>query len=94
MDDVSITQEQTPISVFMPYPNFKGMMFDDQSQTAVFTVVPTPTQGAIPIDTTLTDYRIDGTVSCWYVVHWRYDAIDGILVHFRHSSRERCDRNP
>jgi hypothetical protein len=63
MDDVSITQEQTPISVFMPYPNFKGMMFDDQSQTAVFTVVPTPTQGTIPTDATLTDYRIDGTVS-------------------------------
>jgi hypothetical protein len=63
VDDVSLSQEQTPISVFMQYPNFKGMMFDDQSQTAVFTVIPNPTQGTIPSDATLTDYRIDGTVS-------------------------------
>jgi hypothetical protein len=62
VDDLSFTQEQTPISVFMQYPNFKGMIFDDQSQTAVFNVVPNPSQGTIPSDTTLSDYRIDGTV--------------------------------
>jgi hypothetical protein len=57
VDDVSLTQEQTPISVFMQYPNFKGMIFGDQSETAVFNVAVTPPDGA------MSDYRIDGTVA-------------------------------
>ena len=63
VDDLVLTREQAPISVFMQYPNFKGMIFDDQSQIATFNIVPNPSQGTIPSDTTLSDYRIDGTVT-------------------------------
>jgi hypothetical protein len=45
-DDVKLEREQTlPISAFMLYPNFRGMLFDDQSPTMKFDVAVRPPSG-------------------------------------------------
>ncbi len=37
-DDLELRQEQKPLDVFMAYPNYRGLLFDDQSQTARFDI--------------------------------------------------------
>ena len=56
-DDVQV-QEQTPkaVEVFMLYPNFRGMLFDDQPQTMKFDVTVTPPGGDFG------RYRVTGTL--------------------------------
>jgi hypothetical protein len=56
-DDVRL-QEQTaePVEVFMLYPNFRGMLFDDQPQTMKFDVTVTPPGGDFA------RYRVTGTL--------------------------------
>jgi Bacterial Ig domain len=45
-DDIVIQQIQpSPVDVFMLYPNFRGMLFDDQPQTVQFDVNVTPPGG-------------------------------------------------
>jgi hypothetical protein len=44
-DDVRLQQQQQPVDVFMLYPNYRGMLFDDQSQTMRFDVGVTPPAG-------------------------------------------------
>jgi hypothetical protein len=57
-DDVFLIQEQRPLSVFMKYPNYRGIIFSDQSQTAQFDVAVTPPIGAVG-DYTLTASVVD-----------------------------------
>jgi hypothetical protein len=56
-DDVQL-QEQTAkaVEVFMLYPNFRGMLFDDQPQTMKFDVTVTPPGGDFG------RYRVTGTL--------------------------------
>ena len=45
-DDVQLEEQQgKDVEVFMLYPNFRGMLFDDQSQTMKFDVTVTPPGG-------------------------------------------------
>jgi hypothetical protein len=57
-DDVELRQELTPaVDVYMLYPNYRGMLFDDQSQTARFNVNITP-----PATTDISLYNLRGDV--------------------------------
>ncbi|HEU5322340.1 MAG TPA: hypothetical protein VFX28_16160, partial [Methylomirabilota bacterium] len=66
-DDVELRQELPPaVDVFMKYPNFRGMLFDDQSQTLRFDVTVTPPGddfGRHRVRTTLTDEASGATVN-------------------------------
>jgi len=46
-----------PLDVFMLYPNYRGYLFDDYSQTAHFDVTVTP-----PTGTTLSEYRVEAKI--------------------------------
>ena len=58
-DDVKLQQlRPPPVDVFMLYPNYRGMLFDDQSQTMTFDVRVTPPDGdgsKYTIEATLAD---------------------------------------
>ncbi|MBI3888276.1 peptidoglycan-binding protein [Candidatus Nomurabacteria bacterium] len=58
-DDMAIQEEyQSPMDVFMLYPNYKGFLFDDQSQTIKFDVKINP-----PAGTTLGDWKPEITLT-------------------------------
>jgi len=57
-DDAQVRREQMPLSVFMLYPNYRGILFDDQSQVARFEVSVDPPGGA-----PLSGYQVSGTLS-------------------------------
>lgn len=59
IDDAQLVPQQTPVSVFMLYPNHRGKIFSDQSQIAQFdvTVIPPVNGGAV------TDYTMTATVT-------------------------------
>jgi len=57
-DDVELRMEQIPLDVFLLYPNYRGMLFDDQSQTARFNLSVDP-----PVGTSLSDYQVKATVT-------------------------------
>jgi len=42
IDDAQLVPQQSPVSIFMLYPNYRGMIFSDQSQTAKFDVTVAP----------------------------------------------------
>lgn len=56
-DDMQLQREQYPVQAFMLYPNYRGMLFDDQSQTARFQLSVDP-----PAGTAFADYQVKGTV--------------------------------
>ena len=56
-DDVQLQEQQgKAVEAFMLYPNFRGMLFDDQSQTMKFDVTVTPPGGDF------SRYRVAGTL--------------------------------
>jgi hypothetical protein len=56
-DDVQLQEQQAKaVEAFMLYPNFRGMLFDDQSQTMKFDVTVTPPSGDF------SRYRVAGTL--------------------------------
>src|SRR5262245_6823351 len=56
-DDLKLEAQKGPdVEVFMLYPNFRGMLFDDQSQTMRFDVTVTPPNGD------LADYSVRGVL--------------------------------
>jgi hypothetical protein len=57
-DDIELRREQQTLSVFMRYPNYRGILFDDQSQTAQFHVDVNP-----PDSTAATAYALEATVT-------------------------------
>ena len=57
-DDAEVRREELPLSVFMLYPNYRGIVFDDQSQVARFEVNVEPPGGASP-----SGYQVSGTLS-------------------------------
>ncbi|HEY9156678.1 MAG TPA: hypothetical protein VIO10_01890 [Candidatus Binatus sp.] len=57
-DDLEVHEELPPaISAFMRYPNYRGYLFDDQSQTMSFDVQVNP-----PAGTVLSDWSVDASV--------------------------------
>ncbi len=58
-DDIELRRHQFPLSVFLLYPNYRGVLFDDQSLTARFEVSVDPPQGsdfsAYQVEAVLTD---------------------------------------
>ncbi len=58
IDDVRLREERPlPISVFLAYPNFRGMLFDDLPQTMKFEVAVNPPDGTL-----LSDYDVEITL--------------------------------
>ncbi len=57
-DDVELRREHLPLSVFMLYPNYRGLLFDDQSQTARFQIAVDPPEG-----TAVSSYQVAVTVT-------------------------------
>jgi hypothetical protein len=57
-DDVELRKEGIPLEVYLLYPNYRGMLFDDQSQTARFDLSVDP-----PAGTALSDYQVSATVT-------------------------------
>jgi hypothetical protein len=56
-DDIQVQEQRaTAVEVYMLYPNFRGMLFDDQPQTMRFDVTVTPPGGD------LGRYRVTGTL--------------------------------
>lgn len=55
-DDIELWRQQLPLQVFLRYPNYRGMMFDDQSQVADFYVAVEPPEGSA-----MTDFVLKGT---------------------------------
>lgn len=54
-DDIELREElPLPIDVFMLYPNYRGMLFDDQSQIMKFDITINPPSG-----TALADYSVE-----------------------------------
>jgi hypothetical protein len=58
IDDVLLTRTQFPVQSFLLYPNYRGLLFDDQSQIARFNVAVDP-----PAGTAITDYRLGEVVT-------------------------------
>jgi hypothetical protein len=66
-DDIRLEEQLAqPVDVFMLYPNFRGMLFDDGPATMRFNVAVTPPGGD------LTRYRVTGTL--------RDEATGGVLL--------------
>jgi hypothetical protein len=57
-DDIELRQDSLPLEVFLLYPNYRGILFDDQSQTVRLDLTVNLPQGAM-----LADYQINGAVS-------------------------------
>jgi hypothetical protein len=58
-DDMELQRELPPaVDVFMRYPNYRGILFDDQSQVVVFDVRINPPEG-----TNLSDYHVEATIT-------------------------------
>lgn len=58
-DDLQVYEELPPaVNVFMLYPNYRGYLFDDQSQTMNFDVQVNP-----PAGTVLSDWNVDASVT-------------------------------
>jgi len=57
-DDAEVHREELPLSVFMLYPNYRGILFDDQSQVARFEVSVDPPGG-----TPLSGYQVSATLA-------------------------------
>jgi hypothetical protein len=57
-DDVEVRREQQTLSVFMLYPNYRGILFDDQSQTARFELAVDP-----PVGRAVADFQLSGDVT-------------------------------
>lgn len=66
-DDLELRREDLPLSIFMLYPNYRGMLFDDFSQTARFEVAVDPPSG-----TSLSSYRVEAAIT---------DETTGQVVH-------------
>ncbi|MGB9605043.1 MAG: fibronectin type III domain-containing protein, partial [Bryobacteraceae bacterium] len=66
-DDAELRRESLPLNVFMLYPNYRGLLFDDQSQTARFHVSVDP-----PAGTALSSYQVVATVT---------DELTGQVLH-------------
>ncbi len=58
IDDVTVTRSQFPVQSFLLYPNYRGLLFDDQPQIARFNVTVDP-----PAGTLLTDYHVNQVVT-------------------------------
>ncbi len=56
-DDVELRREEQPLDVFMLYPNYRGMLFDDQPQIARFAITID-----LPPDARPEDFHLDGEV--------------------------------
>jgi hypothetical protein len=56
-DDIELRREQMTLSVFMMYPNYRGILFDDQSQVARFHVDVDP-----PDSTPTSAYELNTTI--------------------------------
>ncbi len=66
-DDVELREELAPpVEVFLLYPNYRGILFDDQSQSVRFDVTVTPPAGtdlaAYRVEFAITDETADTTV--------------------------------
>lgn len=59
IDDASLIQLQQPLSIFMLYPNYRGVIFSDQSQIARFDVAFTPPNSGF----LLPNYTLTATVT-------------------------------
>ena len=57
-DDAEVRREELPLSVFMLYPNYRGLLFDDQSQTARFEITVEP-----PAGTALSNYQVAASLT-------------------------------
>lgn len=57
-DDVELRRQNLPLTVFMLYPNYRGMLFDDQSQAARFQITVEPPEGSA-----LSSYQVAATVT-------------------------------
>ena len=57
-DDIEVRRDSLPLEVFLLYPNYRGVLFDDQTQTARFDLAVDP-----PAGTACADYQINGTVT-------------------------------
>ncbi|MDE3165231.1 MAG: hypothetical protein KGN36_05445, partial [Acidobacteriota bacterium] len=47
IDDVTVTRSQFPVQSFLLYPNYRGLLFDDQPQIARFNVTVDPPAGTL-----------------------------------------------
>ncbi len=67
IDDVTLTQHVSPpLDVFMLYPNYRGMLFDDQPQAITLDVSVTPPMGTMAgytVAATLVDERSGAAVA-------------------------------
>src|SRR5687767_317989 len=67
IDDVSLVQHvPPPVDVFMLYPNYRGMLFDDQPQAITLDVTVTPPAGTMAeytVAATLVDERSGAAVA-------------------------------
>jgi hypothetical protein len=57
LDDVELRREGIPVEAFLLYPNYRGILFDDQSQTIKVHVSVDPPDG-----TGYADYRVENTI--------------------------------
>lgn len=58
VDDLVLTRSQFPLQSFMLYPNYRGLLFDDQSQVARFNITLDPPGDDLP-----TDFVLNGQVT-------------------------------
>jgi len=55
-DDLELRKEEASLDVFLLYPNYRGMLFDDQSQRAWFDISVDP-----PAGTSFSEYQVKAT---------------------------------
>ena len=58
VNDLVLTRSQFPLQSFMLYPNYRGLLFDDQSQVARFNITLDPLGDGLP-----TDFVLSGQVT-------------------------------
>lgn len=86
LEDVKLREELAqPLDVFLLYPNYRGFLFDDQSQILRFDVTVNPPSG-----TSLSSYRIDGLVvdeaSGATLINKNFSAASNFVADFNGSS--------
>lgn len=58
-DDVELRRENLPVEVFLLYPNYRGMLFDDQSQVIRLNVKVDPPEGSVAHDYVVQNTLVD-----------------------------------
>jgi hypothetical protein len=84
-DDLTLTRSQLPLQTFMLYPNYRGILFDDQSQVAQFNIAMDPLGALLPSNFLLSGQVTDEATST-VVLRSSFQPAASLVASFDMSS--------